>query len=122
MTEAGITVSWSMKPADWLDIAAIVERSGAEAMVRFALDTKATTRQPVRYATFFLRGGWRGLPPKSNGPRESPSRDPRAAWPEWCKDPDCDEITRTRQIENDNGIRSLIRCQQCHPNRKEPAA
>ncbi|MDX3033929.1 hypothetical protein PV515_39780, partial [Streptomyces scabiei] len=67
MTQAGITVSWSMQPKDWLEIASIVQRAGIPAMVAFARDTKNTSRQPVRYATFFLRGGWKGLPPTAQG-------------------------------------------------------
>ncbi|MCY0928356.1 hypothetical protein OTB20_19565 [Streptomyces sp. H27-H1] len=119
MTEAGIVVSWSMKPDDWLDIAAIVERAGRDAMVRFALDTKATARQPIRYATFFLRGGWKGLPPASAA---VPQPRPASGKPPYCGDPDCDEISRTREIEDDRGIRSLERCPDCHPASKGRAA
>lgn len=118
MTEAGITVSWSMQPKDWLDVATILDRAGLQAMVGFAKDTAATSRQPIRYATFFLRGGWRGLPPKSTAPPP-----PRAAGkPPWCEDPDCDPITRTRDIENDRGLRFSQPCAKCHPNRKASAA
>jgi hypothetical protein len=53
---------------------------------------------------------------------DAPKPDPRANWPDWCKDPDCDEITRRRQVEDSTGIRTLVRCQQCHPDRKESAA
>jgi hypothetical protein len=122
MTEAGITVTWQMSADDWQSTARVLERAGVEAMVTFAVDTKTTSRKPIRYATFFLRGGWLGLPPKSTRPRPAPNRDPRANWPDWCKDPDCDEVTRRRRIEDDDGIRTLIRCPHCHPDRKESAA
>jgi hypothetical protein len=118
MTDAGITVSWSMQARDMIAIADILERAGLEAMVDFARDTKATARQPIRYATFFLRGGWGGLPPKSTAP--PPKR--TAEKPPWCGDPDCDEITRTRDVEDDRGLRSSAPCPNCHPNRKAPAA
>lgn len=119
MTEAGITVSWSMKPADWLDIASIVQRAGVPAMVAFARDTKATARQPVRYATFFLKGGWRGLPPASTVPVPAArSRD----RPPHCGHPDCDPVTRTREAEDARGIRSLDRCPECHPATQGEAA
>jgi hypothetical protein len=121
MTQAGIVVSWSMQPSDWLDIADVVQRAGVSAMVAFARDTKATARQPVRYATFFLRGGWKGLPPAAPQ-ASSQERDPQAAKPPYCGDPDCDEITRFRQREDDNGLRSLYPCPDCHPDRKDTAA
>lgn len=117
MTEAGIVVSWSMKPSDWLEIARIVERAGVSAMVAFARDTKATARQPVRYATFFLKGGWKGLPPASSIPQ------PRTTGkPPHCGHPDCDPVSRTRETEDDRGIRSLTRCTDCHPEAKGRAA
>lgn len=120
MTAAGITVSWSMQPREWLDIAEIIQRAGVTAMVTFARDSKATARQPPRYATFFLRGGWKGLPPKSAESRAS-SR-PTDAKPPYCGDPECDEITRMKQVEDDNGLRSLYPCPDCHPKRKGAAA
>jgi hypothetical protein len=121
MTQAGITVSWSMQPKDWLEIADIVERAGIAAMVSFARDTKATARQPVRYATFFLRGGWKGLPPVA-AQLPPQIRDPKGSKPPYCGDPDCDEISRLRQREDDNGLRSLYPCPDCHPSRKDSAA
>lgn len=33
----------------------------------------------------------------------------------WCTDPDCDEITRTHQVEDGDGLRSLRMCTKCHP-------
>lgn len=119
MTAAGITVSWSMQAPDLIAVADVLERAGVEAMVDFARDTKATTRQPIRYATFFLRGGWKGLPPKSAAPPPKT----RSEKPPWCGDPDCDEITRTRDVEVGRGLRSSQPCPKCHPTtRKDPAA
>ncbi|MFF0277503.1 hypothetical protein [Streptomyces sp. NPDC004330] len=120
MTEAGIVVSWSMKPSDWIDISRVVQRSGVAAMVAFARDTKATSRQPVRYATFFLRGGWKGLPPTSSLSAPRPSG--TAGRPAHCGHPDCDPVSRTREIEHDNGLRSLKHCPDCHPTSKGHAA
>ena len=115
MTDAGIVVSWQMTADDWQAVARVLERAGTKAMVTFARDTKADTRKPIRYATFFLRG-WTGLPPATTA-RDSP----QPAIP-WCKDPDCDEITRTREIEDARGLRTAAPCPRCHPSRKEPAA
>lgn len=119
MTEAGITVSWSMKAADWLDIATVVQRAGVPAMVAFARDAKAAAKQKPRYATFFLRGGWRGLPPAASVP---PPRATPAGKRPHCGHPDCDPITRTREIENDRGLRNLHPCPDCHPTAKGQAA
>jgi hypothetical protein len=123
MTDAGFnTLSWQMQADDIQSIARVLKRAGVKAMVDFALETKTASHKRIRFATFFLRGGWLGLPPKSTSPRPAPNRDPQADWPEWCKDPDCDEITRRRRVEDSTGIRTLVRCQQCHPDRKESAA
>lgn len=119
MTNAGITVSWSMQAQDLIAIADVLERAGLDAMVDFARKTQTSTRQPIRYATFFLRGGWKGLPPKSS----TPPPKPRPEKPPWCGDPDCDRVTRTRDIENDRGLRFSQPCPKCHPtSRKDPAA
>lgn len=119
MTEAGMTVSWSMKPSDWIEISHIVQRAGIPAMVAFARDTKATARQPIRYATFFLRGGWAGLPPATSAPAP---RDNARRPANHCGHADCDPVTRTREIEHDNGLRTLERCPDCHPASKGQAA
>ncbi|MFD8919413.1 hypothetical protein ACFV0Y_16540 [Streptomyces sp. NPDC059569] len=114
MTEAGIVVSWTMNADDWQAVARVLDRAGVEAMVAFARGTKA--REPVRFAKFFLKAGWVGLPPKSTKPVASLGKPPH------CGHPDCDPITRTRESENDRGIRSLDRCPNCHPNAKGHAA
>ena len=120
MTDAGLTVSWAMQSEEYQQTAQVLRRAGVKAMVDFALDTKADSKKRIRYATFFLRGGWLGLPPKSTKPR--PGARKSAERPPYCGDPDCDEITRMRQHEDDNGLRSLYPCPQCHPSRKDTAA
>ncbi|MER6183083.1 hypothetical protein [Streptomyces sp. NPDC001652] len=121
MTDEGITVSWAMQPEEYQQTAQVLRRAGVTAMVDFALDTKADSKKRIRYATFFLRGGWKGLPPKST--KRRPSSDPSAAMPPYCGDPDCDEITRLRQRQDDNGLRSVYPCPECHPkSRKDTAA
>lgn len=111
MTAAGLAVSWSMKPTDWADIAETVQRAGVPAMVAFARATAATAREPIRFATFFLRCGWKGLPPAARTLPAPPASGPAP----HCGHPDCDPVTRTREIEDDRGIRSLTRCPDCHP-------
>jgi hypothetical protein len=122
MTDEGITVSWAMPAEEYQQTAQVLRRAGVKAMVDFALDTKADSKKRIRYATFFLRGGWKGLPPKSTKPRATQRNNPRANWPAWCKDPDCDEVDRMRQTEDANGLRSVHPCPVCHPSRKDSAA
>ncbi|MEU5572712.1 hypothetical protein [Streptomyces coeruleorubidus] len=118
MTDAGLVVSWQMTADDWQCVARIQQRAGVDQMVKFALGAKS--RSPIRFAKFYLRAGWLGLPPKSTKPAPQPKH--LRVLPDWCKDPDCDEITRMRQVEDANGLRSLRPCPECHPNRKDSAA
>ncbi|MDX3354724.1 hypothetical protein PV703_15700 [Streptomyces sp. ME01-24h] len=116
MTDAGFNaLSWQMQADDIQSVARVLHRAGVEAMVTSALNVKS--REPVRFARFFLKAGWLGLPPKSTRPRPAP----RVQLP-WCEDPDCDPVTRTREVENDRGLRFSDPCPKCHPSRKESAA
>ncbi|MEU1273043.1 hypothetical protein [Streptomyces sp. NPDC005799] len=119
MGEAGIRVSWQMAAEDIQAIAVVQQRAGVKEMVTFARNIKGRAREPITHATYFLKSGWRGLPPQTE-PR--PDNEPEEDTPPWCGDPDCDERTRLRQREDDNGLRALYRCPQCHPDRKDPAA
>ncbi|MEW1630782.1 hypothetical protein AB0387_25910 [Streptomyces sp. NPDC089173] len=116
MTEAGVVVSWTMSADDWQAVARVLDRAGIDAMVAFARTAKS--REPIRFAKFFLRAGWAGLPPKSTKPAAAPAAGKRP----HCGHPDCDPITRTREIENDRGLRSLHPCPDCHPTAKGQAA
>ncbi|NYV73119.1 hypothetical protein [Streptomyces sp. UH6] len=117
MTDAGLVVSWSMTAEDWQSIARVQRRAGVDQMVKFARGAKSRT--PIRFATFYLRAGWTGLPPMSTAPAQPKHL---RVLPDWCEDPDCDEITRMRQVEDDNDLRALIPCPACHPSRKDTAA
>lgn len=118
MTDAGMSVSWQMSADDWQAVARVLERAGVEQMVAFARNTKS--REPIRFATFYLKAGWLGLPPMSTKPRANPQQ--LRSVPAWCEDLDCDEKTRMRQSEDAKGLRSLRPCPECHPSRKESAA
>lgn len=121
MTDAGFrAISWQMQPEDLQSVARVLRRAGVEAMVESARNAKS--REPIRYARFFLKAGWAGLPPKSTRPRVVKA-DPAAGKPPHCGDPDCDPVTRTRDVENDRGLRFSQPCPKCHPAaRKDPAA
>lgn len=115
MTEAGITVSWGMKSEDWIDTADLIRKCGIPAMVDFARAAKARAKQPPMYATFFLRGGWRGLPPAAATAPPTTGSQPDEK-PPHCGDPDCDPISRQREREDADGLRINYRCPDCHPN------
>lgn len=119
MTDAGFrALSWQMTADDLQTVARVLKRSDTAAMVESALNAKTKAREPIRFASYFIKAGWAGLPPKSTKPKSRP-----AEKPPWCGDPDCDEITRTRDIENERGLRFSQPCPKCHPtSRKDPAA
>jgi len=117
MGEADIRVSWQMNADDLQAIAVIQQRAGIEQMVTFASNLKARSREPISFATFFLKSGWRGLPPATAQARDSPT-----AKPPYCGDPDCDEETRLRETEDDRGLRSLHPCPHCHPSARKGTA
>ena len=112
MTDADINVSWQMRPEQWIDVFRVVERAGVDAMVRFAVATKRASRQEIRFASFFLRSGWLGLPPKSNKPLAPAGAN--GAWPPHCGDISCEPATRLRDVVRD-GLPELMPCPECHP-------
>lgn len=107
-----------MPPDDLKRTAAAVQRAGVDAMVRFAVDTQRTRRDRILYARYFVRG-WTGLPPASARPRDSPPANGSPPLPH-CGNPDCDPVTRTREVEDAAGLRTLRPCPDCNPKRKVP--
>lgn len=66
------------------------------------------------------RGGYRPADPNAAWDRYD--ADARAGKPpsgadrvSWCGDPDCDEVTRTREVEDRGGLKTLRMCGDCHP-------
>lgn len=119
MGEAGIRVSWQMQPEDVQAIARVQRRAGVQQMVTFARNLKTRNGEPVSFATFFLKSGWLGLAPAVDPQPPRGSADTEAPH---CGDPDCDPVTRTRETEDDRGIRSLSLCLACNPKAKGRAA
>ena len=119
MGEADIRVSWQMQPEDVQAIARVQRRAGVQQMVTFARNLKTRNGEPVSFATFFLKSGWLGLPPAVE---PKPSRGGADTEAPHCGDPDCDPVTRTRETEDDRGIRSLSLCPACNPKAKGRAA
>ncbi|MFI9206418.1 hypothetical protein [Streptomyces sp. NPDC053048] len=51
-----------------------------------------------------------------------PSAQPAASLPGYCGDLDCDEITRMRTIEDESGMRTVVRCPDCFPHLRPAVA
>jgi hypothetical protein len=123
LSNAGVVVRWPFVGNQWVIIHALIKKSGIRAMVDHA--RKAASRSNVESAKYFLQG-WRELPPL---PRTDSQQDhaqrfrQQAEKPPWCGDVDCDEKTRTRDVEDDRGLRYSQPCPKCHPAaRKDSAA
>lgn len=122
LAAAGLgAVAWDIKKfTDWERIRIQVDRLGTDVMVRSAVLAAGKRGEPDSVTAWI--GRWESLPDPKPPTRDS-RQDPRAAWPAWCRDPDCDERTRFRDAETDNGLRYSAPCPNCHPSRKEqPAA
>ncbi|GAA3032636.1 hypothetical protein GCM10020000_07090 [Streptomyces olivoverticillatus] len=114
-----ISVSWArLSSMQWIAIQELIKKRGVDRLAAVAA-SRWNPRDPIKFASLLLTI-WLEHPDPSTG-SQSPSPAP-AALPDWCKHPDCDEISRTRETEDDRGIRSLTRCPDCHPDRKGRAA
>ncbi|MFJ8871053.1 hypothetical protein ACIRD6_35540 [Streptomyces sp. NPDC102473] len=118
-TNAGVSVRWPFEGGQWLIVHALIKKSGTTAMVEYA--RKVAARREIESAKYFMQG-WRELPPLPAQPKPTTNRGPGAGRTAHCGHPDCDPVTRTRETENANGIRSLDRCPDCHPASKGQAA
>jgi hypothetical protein len=120
MTAAGFaSLSWQMTTDDLQAVARVLKRTSATAMVENAVGAKSRTRKSIGFASYFLKSGWLGLPPRSlAAPTPRPSEKPP-----YCGDTDCDPVTRFRDVEDDRGLRYSQPCPKCHPTaRKDSAA
>lgn len=114
----GISVSWGrLGTGQLLAIQELINTRGVNALAEIAA-SRWNPRDPIKFASLLLNI-WLEHPAPSQGSR-APHASPEK--PPWCEDPDCDPITRTRDIENDRGLRFSQPCAKCHPNRKAPAA
>lgn len=113
MTDAGIVVSWTMRTDEWRDLLDLIDRVDISILVQRAREARRPGQQ-IQYATWFLRGTWRGLPTTKG--RVSLSRDSSSAQSgPHCGDIDCHPDTRLREVEDDEGLPVLIPCSICHP-------
>jgi hypothetical protein len=121
----GISVSWTrVSNFQWVIVQQLIKSHGIPYLVHLA-GLRWNPRNPIKFGTLLLEV-WREYEPPPLGspwrprPQEQGSR--HSERPPYCGDPDCDEITRMRQREDDNGLRSLYPCPNCHPSRKDTAA
>ena len=113
MTEAGITVTWQMPADDIQAIAQVQQRAGVDQMITFARNIKARTREPITFATYFLKAGWRGLAPAAAPQQRNPRQ---ASKPPHCGHLDCDEESRLFDPDPYDNKSGLIKCPNCHPD------
>lgn len=119
LNRKGVSVSWAyLGPGQLVAIQELINTRGVQALADIAA-SRWNPRDPIKYVSLLLKI-WLEHPAPSLGSQASrPSSQPK---PPWCEDPDCDPVTRTRDIENDRGLRFSQPCAKCHPNRKAPAA
>ncbi|MGQ4343521.1 helix-turn-helix domain-containing protein [Streptomyces sp. SAS_275] len=121
----GIAVSWTrMSSLQWITVQQLLKSHGIPYLVHLA-GLRWNQRNPIKFGTLLL-DVWREYeapPPGSPWrPRQPEQGGQQPTRPPYCGDPDCDEITRLREHEDDNGLRSLYPCPACHPSRKDKAA
>lgn len=124
----GISVGWGrMSHLQWVIVQQLMNSHGIPYLVHIA-KTRWNPRNPIRFGTLLV-DIWREFSAPPAGSPWHPDtiaagRQKKPAQPELphCGHPDCDPITRTRETEDDHGIRSLDRCPDCHPTSKGQAA
>lgn len=122
----GIAVGWGrLSHFQWIAIQQLMKSHGVPYLVYIA-NSRWNPSNPIRFGSLLL-DIWREFPAPPPGspwhPDTLAARSRSAtSKPPYCGDPDCDEISRMRQSEDANGLRSVRPCPDCHPSRKETAA
>ncbi|MFH8793826.1 hypothetical protein [Streptomyces sp. NPDC017941] len=62
ITAAGVLVAWTLAPAEWFVVDALVKRSGLDMLATAAVQAAARNRRGVSHARYFLRA-WQSLAP-----------------------------------------------------------
>lgn len=115
----GIRVSWArLSNFQLLGIQELINKRGIDSLVATAV-SRWNPRDPIKFASLLLTI-WLEYPDATPGSQQRSSRP--TDLPNWCKDPDCDEQSRTHEVEDDRGLRTLQRCPDCHPASKGHAA
>jgi hypothetical protein len=121
----GIAVSWTrMSSYQWLVLQQLMKTHGIPYLVYIA-GTRWNPRNPIRFGTLLL-DIWREFEaPPAGSPWHPAAQTARATQnsqadkPAHCGHPDCDPITRTRETEDDRGLRRVNPCPDCHPTARK---
>ncbi|MEU0675107.1 hypothetical protein ABZ330_19870 [Streptomyces sp. NPDC006172] len=62
ITAAGIYPAWTLAPAEWIVVHALIKRSGDDMLAAAAVQAAQRARNGVAHARYFLRA-WQALPP-----------------------------------------------------------
>lgn len=120
LARRSISVSWArLSSMQWIAIQELMNKRGIDSLVSVAA-SRWNPRDPIKFASLLLTI-WLEYPDPSAGSQvQRTSR--QSELPEWCKHPDCDEISRTRETEDARGLRSAVPCSDCSPKAKGQAA
>lgn len=117
LSDSNIHLSWRLSTMQWAAVQELINTRGVPFLAEQAR-RRWNPKDPIKFASLLIQI-WCEIPaPSQRKQQETPA----ASWPPHCGDPDCDEVTRTREVEHANGIRSLTPCPNCHPSRKENRA
>ncbi|MFI8962100.1 hypothetical protein ACIGO8_08285 [Streptomyces sp. NPDC053493] len=122
-----IDISWGrLSNLQWIAVQQLIKSHGIPYLVHIA-SSRWNPRNPIRFGTLLL-DIWLEYPappvgspwhPDTATARKQPTNNSK---PPHCGHPDCDPVSRTRETENDRGLRSLQPCPDCHPTSKGQAA
>lgn len=121
-----ITVGWGrLSTLQWIAVQQLMKSHGTPYLVHIA-SSRWNPKNPIRFGTLLL-DIWHEYPAPPPGSPWHPGTAARkqpsgGSKPAHCGHPDCDPVSRTREIEHDNGLRTLERCPACHPATKGQAA
>lgn len=117
----GIAVSWSRTSnLQWVIVQQLMKSHGIPYLVYLA-GTRWNPRNPIKFGTLLI-DIWREYDAPPVGSPWHPSRHTQTApgpgtqKPPHCGHPDCDPASRLRETEDDQGLRRVHPCPDCHPN------
>lgn len=117
LSDRDIHLSWRLSNMQWIAVQELINTRGVPFLVEQAR-RRWNPKDPIKFASLLIQI-WSEIPaPAPRKARDAPAVDK----PPHCGDTDCDEITRTREVEDADGLRVLVRCPACHPDRERNAA
>ncbi len=117
----GIAVSWTRTSNfQWVIVQQLMKSHGIPYLVYLA-GTRWNPRNPIKFGTLLI-DIWREYDAPPVGSPWHPSRHTQTApgpgtqKPPHCGHPDCDPDSRLRETEDDQGLRRVHPCPDCHPS------